>query len=144
MLRGLPLSNELGWWFTHSGNSSPGSSSSGTSYAWGSCWSVQVCSSGTANCDSSCDPVWCNCISNHVDGASEAVECYDDMICRWAHWTDRMNYRQHLLQGSLHHPRTCATKQVIYFILGSIKFSHKWCYTLPNPNTLTYQVTPAR
>jgi hypothetical protein len=38
MLRGLPLSNELGWWSTYSGNSSPCSSSSGTTYAWGSCW----------------------------------------------------------------------------------------------------------
>jgi hypothetical protein len=92
MLRGLPLSNELGWWSMHSGSSSPGSSSLGTSCAWGSCWSVQTCSFGTATCDSSCDPVWCECISTHANDTSNTVECSDDMICIWAHGMGSLAY----------------------------------------------------
>jgi hypothetical protein len=88
MLWGLPRSNELGWWSTHSDKSSPWSSSSDTSCAWSSCRSVLVYSSCTTTGDSFCDPVWCNCISKHANGASDAVICYDhdDMICRWTHW----------------------------------------------------------
>jgi hypothetical protein len=88
MLWGLPRSNELGWWSTHSGKSSPCSSSSSTSCAWISCGSDPVCSSCTATGNSSCDHVWCNCISKHANGASDTVGCYDhdDMICRWTHW----------------------------------------------------------
>jgi hypothetical protein len=72
------------------------------------------------------------------------VECYDDMICRWAIelivWnTDNIFYKVvHIIQE--HIPQNTSST----LILVSIKFSHKCCYTLPNPNTLTHQVIPAR
>jgi hypothetical protein len=69
MFWGLPLSNELGWWSTHSRSSSPGSSASGTSYAWISYGSALVCSFGTTTGTYSCDPVWCIGMSDYKSGA---------------------------------------------------------------------------
>jgi hypothetical protein len=85
MLRGLPRSKKLGWWSTHSGRSSPYSSTSATSYVWISYGSALACSSCTATCTSSCDPVWCNCISEDASGASDAMayDDHDSMQWRW-------------------------------------------------------------
>jgi hypothetical protein len=112
MLRGLPRSKELGWWSTHSGRSSSCSSTSGTSCAWISCGSAPVCSSCTAICTSSYDPVWCICVSDYVIGASDEM-AYDDHDCMKCRWTclallDRINVKL-LLLSSQHHPRTCTT-----------------------------------
>jgi hypothetical protein len=82
----LPRSKELGWWSTHSGKSSPCSSTSETSCAWISCGSVPACSSCTATYTSSCDPVWYNCISTYANGASDAMT-YDDRDCMQIRWT---------------------------------------------------------
>jgi hypothetical protein len=98
MLRGLPRSNELGWWSTHSGRSSPCSSSSGTSYAWIFCGSAPVCSSCTATCTSSCDPIWCICISDYASGASDEM-AYDDHDCMQCNWTCLTSFDQ-LVQNS--------------------------------------------
>jgi hypothetical protein len=84
MLRGLPRSKELGWWFTYSSRSSSYFSTSGTSCAWIYCGSDPVCSSCTATGAYSYDPVRCNCISKYAIGASDAMDYddHDDMICR--------------------------------------------------------------
>jgi hypothetical protein len=112
MLRGLPRSNKLGWWFTHSGRFSPCSSSSGTSCAWISYGSILAYSSWTATCNSSYDPVWCNYINKYANSASDAVarDDHDGMICRWTHW-DFIGWKicKIFLQGSQHHPRTVTT-----------------------------------
>jgi hypothetical protein len=87
MLRGLPRSKELGRWSTHSGKSSPCSSTSSTSYVWMSYGSAPACSSCTATGTSSCDPVWYNGISNYASGAADAMarDDHDGMQGRWTH-----------------------------------------------------------
>jgi hypothetical protein len=86
MLQGLPLSKELGWWPTHSARSSPWSSVLGTSCAWISYGSTPAYSSCTDTCTSSCDPVWCICISNYAIGASDEMT-YDAHDCMQYRWT---------------------------------------------------------
>jgi hypothetical protein len=137
MLRGLPLSNELGWWSTHSGSSSPGSSSSGTSCAWGSCWSVQACSSGTATCDSSCDPVWCKCISKHANDASD----YGGML--WWHdmqmstWNEQFGYN-YIFYKVVHVIKNMYPNMHLILLLVSISPTHTSDPKLPNLTNLTH------
>ena len=92
MLRGLPLSKELGRWSGHSGSSSTSSpSASGTS-----CCCTSNCSSDSSGMTtgfSVCDPVWCN---------------VRKWLCkRCIEWDGCNGYVK--MQGSQHHPRNYTT-----------------------------------
>jgi hypothetical protein len=157
MLRGLPRSKELGWWSTHSGRSSSYSSTSDTSYAWASGGSDLVCSSWTVTSNSSCDLVWCKCISKHVNRAS-------DVVVWWSWWHDMQINTLKLivktrdktfLQGSPHHPRSIITNAchllysplltiLVYFYTSQHITLTRVLLRFINTITLTFQVTPAR
>ena len=102
MLRGLPLSKELGRWSGHSGSSSMSSSSaSGTSYGCTS--NCSSGSSGRTTVFSVCDPVWCNvrkCLCNRCIG-----------------WDEYNGYAW--MQGSQHHPRTLYYKHMSSTVFSS-------------------------
>ena len=112
MLRGLPLSKELGRWSGHSGSSSTSSSSaSGTS-----CCCTSSCSSGSSGMTtgfSVCDPVWCNarkCLCNRCIGWDE----YKEYV-----W----------MQGSQHHPRKYTTS-TCHLLHSLLLLLFKWTYLM--------------
>jgi hypothetical protein len=85
MLRGLPLSKELGRWSGHSWSSSTSfSSTSSTSYGCTS--SCSSGSSGTMTGFSACDLVWCICISAYARGALDE-KAHNDYACIQGRWT---------------------------------------------------------
>jgi hypothetical protein len=120
MLRGLPLSKKLGWWSTHSGRSFPCSSISGTSCAWISCGSVPACSSYTATCTSTCNPVWCIGISEYAIGASCEMT-YDDHNCMQCSWTC-LTLSDQLVQNSSTRYST-SSKNMYHKYMSSTAFS---------------------
>jgi len=89
MLQGLPLSNELGWWSTHSGSSSSGSLASGTSCAWISYGSTLAYSSDTAIRTSSYDPVWCIGMHDYKSRAWDEMR-YDEY--EWFHVDEQFHF----------------------------------------------------
>jgi hypothetical protein len=118
MLRGLPLSKELGQWSGHSESSSTSSSFASVT-SWGCTSGCSLGSLGTTTRLSVCDPVWCRCVSAYAKGASDEKNTMNMLACKVDEYDSLtwVEYHTNLIQDSPHHPRLLITKAYHLLIL---------------------------